>query len=266
MHCRPLPIPGLPLAPSADGLTVLDDVLHATSSHPRRPIAPLPLWLQPAPVIPAAPANLTPAPAPADPVATKQRRWYPHGEQPRPQQQQQQPGTSRHLRNHRPRFRVPATVTSISISQADELAADLDDELALFRSRHHIEETPRLTSDQQPDAPAARRHSLSIHSPLDAIRLFPMPVSAAALLAAVCGLLSGRIANLLIGPGFAPPLWFAAGYLLLFALHLLTHCFLARSEHFFASQQRFLRLLAANALILLPHFIAWSILRGMMAK
>ena len=59
---------------------------------------------------------------------------------------------------------------------------------------------------------------------------------------------------------------FMAGYLLLFLLNFLTHSFAAKGQLFFLNKRRFLRLFAANALILLPHFIAYSILTGMGVK
>jgi len=52
----------------------------------------------------------------------------------------------------------------------------------------------------------------------------------------------------------------------LFLLNFLTHCFAAKGTLFFQNKSRFLGLLAANALILLPHFIVYSILVGIAAK
>jgi hypothetical protein len=53
-----------------------------------------------------------------------------------------------------------------------------------------------------------------------------------------------------------------AAYLGLFLLNLYTHYFAARGQLFFVNKTRFLRLLAANALLFLPHFIAYSLLHA----
>lgn len=228
----PLPIRGLPLAPTVPGLTVMEDVRHATSSHPRRPIAPIPLS-QPATVCIA-----SAAPA-VEPRTGKRPRWHGHGNSLPPE--------------HHPRSR--ATTTAADPDQLDR---------SLFPARRSRKESPGFVPIR-PEAFASHRHPLAIRTPLDIFRFFPLTVGTSAVLAAISGLLGGGIANRVLG-GDIPPVWFTASYLALFLLNLLTHYFAAKGQLFFASRRRFLGLLAVNTLVFLPHFIVYSVLLGMGAK
>ena len=134
----------------------------------------------------------------------------------------------------------------------------------LFPARRYRKAIPDFVPIR-PDDFATHHHPLTIRTPLDVVRFFPFATSAAATFAGLSGLLAGGIANRVLG-GDTPPTWFMAGYLALFLLNFLTHCFTARGQLFFHHKRRFLLLLAANALILLPHFIAYSILTGMGVK
>ena len=230
MTQRPLPIRGLPLAPTVPGLTVMEDAPQATSSHPRRPIAPIPLSHSAAGTTSAAPA--------VEARTNKRPRWHGHGKN-LPQQ-------------HRPR---PRATTA-----ADK---DLPDR-SLFPARRPGKEIPGFVPIQ-PEAFASHRHPLAIRTPLDLFRYFPLTVGTSAVLAAISGLLAGGIANRVLG-GDIPPIWFTAGYLALFLLNLLNHYFSARGQLFFANRRRFLRLLVVNTVIILPHFIVYSVLLGMAAK
>jgi hypothetical protein len=241
MQSRPLPIPGLPLAPPTHGLTVLEDVIHATSSHAPKPIAPLPTWATVALV--------------ADNTAQRSRR-YPQGEQQTSQ--------------HRPRPHAAAVpvvaATRIAPAAAVADAADpmMDDEFPLIPLRRHQKSTPRF-EPIRPEAFAYHRHPMAIRTPLDVFRFFPMAVSAAAALAGISGLFAGKIANHVFG-GATTPVFFVAGYLAVFLLSLLLHYFSSKGQLFFTCSHRFLRLLAVNALILSPHFIAYTILMGLAEK
>jgi hypothetical protein len=241
MQSRPLPIPGLPLAPPTHGLTVLEDVIHATSSHAPKPIAPLPTWATVALV--------------ADNTG-KQSRLYPHGE----------PQTSQHRPRPQAAAAPIAAATRIAPAAAVAVAPDAmdDDEFPLIPVRRHQKSTPRF-EPIRPEAFAYHRHPLAIRTPLDVFRFFPMAVSAAAALAAISGLLAGKIANHVFG-GATTPLFFVAGYLAVFLLSLLIHYFSSKGQLFFTCRDRFLRLLAVNALLLSPHFIAYTILMGLAEK
>ena len=92
-----------------------------------------------------------------------------------------------------------------------------------------------------------------------------MSISAAAVLAGLSGLLAGKIVTHTFG-GTTTPALFVAGYLALFLLCLLTHYFSSKGQLFFTCSHRFLRLLAVNALITSPHFIAYTILFGLTEK
>jgi len=238
MQSRPLPIPGLPLAPPTHGLTVLEDVIHATSSHAQQPIAPLPTWASAAPVV----VN-----------AARQSRWYPHEELQPP--------------HHRPGPEPAPAVAATRIAPAAAANADadaMDDEFSPIPVRRHQKSTPRL-EPIRPEAFAYHRHPLAIRTPLDVFRFFPMTVSAAAAFAGISGLLAGKIANHVFG-GATTPVFFVAGYLALFLLSVLLHYFSSKGQLYFTCNHRFLRLLSVNALILAPHFIAHTILMGLAEK
>jgi hypothetical protein len=220
MQHRPLPIRGLPLAPPVQGLTVLEDVVHATSSHSRPSIAPFPISQDLA--------------AAAAQVAKRQRR---HG--------------SATAYDHPRQYAVAAAA-----------AADID--RSFFPVRRFRKAIPELVPIR-PDAFAAHRHPLAIRTPLDVVRFYPVVVSASAALAGISGLLAGGIANRLLG-GVASPALFMAGYLALFLLNLWSHYLSAKGQLFFVNKRRFLGLFAANALLLLPHFITHSVLIGIAEK
>jgi hypothetical protein len=214
----------------------MEDVRHATSSHPRKPIAPIPLSH------PVAAGTASAATA-AEPRTGKRPRWHGHGNHLPPQ--------------HRPRPRPRATAapTAADVAKVDR---------SLDTARRHRKENPAFIPIR-PEAFAAHSHPLAIRRPLDVFRFFPLTVGTAATLAGLSGMLAGGIANRTLG-GDIPPAWFMAGYLALFLLNLLTHYFPAKGQLFFVNRRRFLRLLAANAFLLLPHFIAYSVLLGMGAK
>jgi hypothetical protein len=379
MMPRPLPIRGLPLAPPVQGLTVMEDVIHATSSHPRRQIAPIPLTqsaialaapptaktavtpraatataTQPnkatatATASPTATALTTTAPttataaaiaqAPAATKPAKHPRWQPHGEyqptQNRPRQRPQQtatpaatttaPATATAIappaaatatttaapattavktsaptatasafanskanaaaykptiaaaagiahatttttahanataRAHAPALTASATAPSSAAATATAIAGDL------FPARRYRKAIPELVPIR-PEALSTHHHPLTIRTPRDVVRFFPIVTSVSLALAGLSGLLAGGIANRALG-GATPPIYFMACYLALFLLNFLTHCFAARGQLFFHNKRRFLRLLTANALLFLPHFIAYSILAGLAAK
>jgi hypothetical protein len=233
MMQRPLPIRGLPLAPTVPGLTVMEDVRNATSSYPRKPIAPIPLS-QPA-------ASIAVAAKAVEPRTGKRQRWHGHGTNLPPQ--------------HRPRPRVTAAPAPAEIENVDR---------SLYPARRYRKEIPGFIPIQ-PQAFAPHSHPLAVRTPLDVFRFFPLTVGTAATLAGCSGLLAGFIANRALG-GNLPPVWFMVGYLALFLLSLLSHYFSAKGQLFFANRRRFLRLLAANALLLLPHFIVYSVLLGISTK
>jgi hypothetical protein len=211
----------------------MEDVRNATSSHPRKPIAPIPLSQPAAGIASAAPA--------VEPRTAKRPRWHGHGNN-LPAQ-------------HRPRPRNSAAQSPAEVPKSDR---------PLFHTRRHRKEIPDFIPIQ-PEAFASHSHPLAVRTPLDVFRFFPLTVGTAATLAGFSGLLAGFIANRALG-GNVPPVWFMAGYLALFLLNLLSHYFSARGQLFFVNRHRFLRLLAANALLLLPHFIAYSVLLGISTK
>lgn len=229
MQRQPLPIPGLPLAPPVPGLTVLEDVRHATSSHPRRPITPIPVWQQTAAV--------------EEP--TRRSRWERHGEYQGAQ--------------HRPRpHAVTPTATHDSTPRDDHRR---DSGRSFFPARRYRKEIPDLVPIR-PEAFAAHHHPLGIRMPWDVVRFFPLTIGVAATCAALSGLFAGGLANRLSG-GNESPLLFMAGYLALFALNLWTHYFSAKGQLFFVNKRRFLRLLVANAVVLVPHFIGYSLVTAL---
>lgn len=134
-----------------------------------------------------------------------------------------------------------------------------DPDCSFFPTRRFRKAIPEFVP-VRPEAFAAHQHPLAIRTPLDVVRFFPITLSLAATLAGLSGMLAGGIANHLLG-GIASPAIFMAGYLGLFVLNLWTHYFAAKGQLFFVNKARFLRLLAANALLLLPHFIAYSLLQ-----
>ena len=214
----------------------MDDVRHVTSSHPRNPIAPIPLSHPAADTASAA----TTATA-VEPRTGKRPRWHGNGNHLPPQ--------------HRPRPRATVAPAAADVAKADR---------SLDTARRYRKETPAFIPIQ-PEAFAAHSHPLAIRTPLDLFRFFPFTVGTAATLAGLSGMLAGLIANRTLG-GDIPPAWFMAGYLALFLLNLLTHYFPAKGQLFFVNRRRFLRLLAANTLLLFPHFITYSVLLGMGAK
>lgn len=277
---RPLPIRGLPLAPPVQGLTVMEDIVHATSSHPRRQIAPIPLSQSSssAAVIVAAPttartaARTTAATAPkaaaatatAEPTTAKHPRWHPHGEYQPPQNRPRAQAalvTPPAAASPKAATTIAASATANPNATANAATANPGD---FFPARRYRKSIPDFVPIR-PEAFASHLHPLTIRTPLDVVRFFPFATTAAATFAGLSGLLAGGIANRALG-GDTPPAWFMAGYLVLFLINFLTHCFTAKGQLFFVNRSRFLRLLAANALILLPHFIAYSILTGMAVK
>ena len=268
----------------------MEDVIHATSSHPRKPIAPIPLT-QFSSSAATAVATKT-ATAPAEPTTAKRPRWHPNGEyqppqnRPRSQAAPQAPRSSSLAPEpqHRPHSqaatskaaaptiaattapaKAKATTTAKAAANVNAKAVTASANTAdLFPARRYRKAIPDFVPIR-PDEFASHHHPLTIRTPRDVVRFFPFATSAAATLAGLSGLLAGCIANRLLG-GDIPPAYFMAGYLALFLLNFLTHCFAAKGKLFFHNRRRFLGLLAANALLLLPHFIAYSILIGMAAK
>ncbi|RYD36659.1 MAG: hypothetical protein EOP87_05035 [Verrucomicrobiaceae bacterium] len=208
------------------------DVAHATSSHPRRSIAPLPVRT-------------------AAPAFEHSVKLLPSQQRPRIQAAVVTPSPA------------PAA-TTIAARAATPASKDHPSIFAAHRTQQKQKSTPRLIP-VQPEAFAYHRHPLAIRTPLDVFRFFPMTLSAAAFLAGLSGLLAGKIATHTFG-GHTTPLLFVGGYLALFLLNLLTHYFSSKGQLFFASSHRFLRLLAMNALIFAPHFIAYTILLGITGK
>jgi hypothetical protein len=174
-----------------------------------------------------------------EPRTSKRPRWHGHG-------------------NHLPPQRLPRPRATTAAADPDQL------DRSLFPARRSRKEIPDFVPIR-PEAFASHRHPLAIRTPLDVLRFFPLTVGTSAVLAAVSGLLGGGIANRVLG-GDIPLVWFTTGYLALFLLNLLTHYFAAKGQLFFASRHRFLWLLAVNILIILPHFIVYSVLLGMGAK
>ena len=100
---------------------------------------------------------------------------------------------------------------------------------------------------------------------MDVFRFFPIIITLSAIFASLSGLLAGLIANHIFG-GDTTPAIFVGVYLTLFLLNLLTHYHSSKGQLFFHCQHRFLRLLIANALLLSPHFIAYTLLLGLVEK
>jgi hypothetical protein len=268
----------------------MDDVVHATSSHPPRQIAPIPLTQtsssssssSAAVVAVAVAAQATArtaaaASAPAEPTTAKRSRWQPHGESQPPQNRPRtqattvgprasclapQPQPRPHSHSHAATSTATASAKAAAATIAPTTTAANPGDL--FPARRYRKAIPDFVPIR-PDEFASHHHPLTIRTARDVVRFFPFATSAAATFAGLSGLLAGGIANRVLG-GDVPPAYFMAGYLVLFLLNFLTHCFAAKGTLFFQNKRRFLGLLAANALILLPHFIAYSILVGIAAK
>jgi hypothetical protein len=204
---------------------VIEDVRNATSSHPRRPITPIPVWQQTA----------------AIEEPGRRVRWERHGDH---------QGTQ-----HRPR---PQAATHETTPRDDHRR---EGGRSFFPARRYRKEIPDLVPIR-PEAFAAHHHPLAIRMPWDVVRFFPLTISMAAACAAISGLFAGGLANRLLG-GNESPLLFMAGYLALFALNLWTHYFSARGQLFFVNKRRFLRLLLANAVVLAPHFIGYCLVTAL---
>jgi hypothetical protein len=274
MHVRPLPIPGLPIAPSADGLTA-GYTTHATSSHPQKPIPPHPALAESPPASHPPAAALAILPVTISEEKANRPRTFAKRERPSYPQSRSLAAaaifrdttsvgpdspdrtTILHAETSTARNTDRITSTSHTSDQWD----DLD---SLYPTRNHPTSPPRF-QPAQTEAFDFHDHPLAIREPRDVFRFFPLTITASAVLASMSGLFTGQIAKHVFGIATEPAI-FVGAYLTLFLLHLLTHYFSSKGQLFFNCRARFLRLFIVSALLFLPHFIAYTILVSMMEK
>lgn len=261
MDFRPLPISQLPLAPFAQERTSPEDIIH-----PAGTTAP-----EPSPRMP----GMTVA---GEDQARRLHSFPNRGRRPSPHHSRTQTApavtraTSSSAEEIAARLVVTTTVSPLpgathstpSAAATDRTAAHPLDGFedaytrAPFSARSQWTPPPKF-EPVNPEAFDVHDHPLAIRVPLDIFHFFPITVTLAAIFASLSGLLAGKIVNHLLGGNTTPAL-FVGIYLSLFLLNLVSHYFSAKGQLFFTCRPRFLRLLVANAFLLSPHFIAYSIL------